>query len=63
MNNKIPYNVSEWRNVGKERGYWDYFKNQIRKKDEEELIKIITGAWCIELDSDILIKLVKQYYK
>ena len=25
---KIPYNISEWIEVGKERGYFDYFLNE-----------------------------------
>jgi len=24
---QFPYNVSEWERIGKERGYWNYFKN------------------------------------
>ena len=25
----IPYNVSEWKNIGIERGYWNYFKDEV----------------------------------
>ena len=32
----IPYNVSEWAKAGKERGYWDYFRDLIRCEIEEE---------------------------
>lgn len=25
------YDVSEWKKIGKERGYWDYFEKEIRE--------------------------------
>ena len=27
----VPYDVSEWKNIGIERGYWDYFKKEVAK--------------------------------
>lgn len=32
----VPYNVSEWKRIGQERKYWDYFKQDIR----EEIIRV-----------------------
>jgi hypothetical protein len=28
----IPYDISNWRKVGIERGYWDYFKEEVIKE-------------------------------
>ncbi len=46
-----PYNsVSTWKEIGKNRGYWDFFKDQVisaREKeiaDEVEKIKTYTGG-------------------
>ena len=36
---KIPYNVSEWAEIGKERGYWDYFRQEVIKEVEEMINK------------------------
>ena len=28
-----PYSVSEWEKIGKERGYWEFYKNKILNKE------------------------------
>lgn len=38
------------------------FITDLRKQDMEELTKMLTGAWSVELKSDDVIKLVKDYY-
>ena len=51
---EIPYNVSEWKKIGIERGYWDYFKaetlNEVldkiplsMKRTRKEVINIINS--------------------
>lgn len=33
------YDVSEWKRIGMERGYWDYFAKQIRREVLDELLE------------------------
>ena len=32
----MPYNVTKWKNIGIKRGYWDYFKKQVKEELEQE---------------------------
>jgi hypothetical protein len=57
----FPYNVSEWKRIGIERGYWNYFRDEIRKKDMEELIKLICNREVFE--DKLNEKAIKEYYK
>lgn len=36
---QLPYDVSEWARVGKERGYWQYFKKQVLKEASDFLLE------------------------
>lgn len=38
------------------------FISDLRKKDMEELIMILNGAWSVELKIDDVVKLIKNYY-
>jgi hypothetical protein len=33
-----PYSVSEWEKIGRERGYWDYFKKKLAECESEEKV-------------------------
>lgn len=38
---EAPMGVSQWREYGKERGYWDYFEKQIRREAGKEWEKVV----------------------
>ena len=42
---QIPYNVSEWKRIGIERGYWDYFRDEVRKEVLEEIEKVSSNQF------------------
>ena len=45
LKKEAPYSVSEWMKVGKERGYWDYFKEENKIE-----AKKIFDLWCLNFD-------------
>lgn len=40
MKKPFPYSVSEWANIGKERGYWDFFAEEIKREEKKRLYDI-----------------------
>jgi len=36
-----PLSVSHWKEIGKKRGYWDYFEKQARQELKKELVEEI----------------------
>ncbi len=54
---KIPYDISEWKNEGIRRGYWAYFAEEEKKKWMEEIRQIM-----FEKDNDLeLIKNLNEF--
>jgi len=70
MQAKIEYSISQWKELGKKRGYWDYFKNKVREDTLKEVIEDIkkvkeavreqTGAFKYDDCYDDCIKICKN---
>jgi hypothetical protein len=63
---KIPYNVSEWKKIGIERGYWYYFEKEIKKEILSNLPKIekrVGAGASYQLGFNKCLKAVKSIIK